>query len=99
MNGLHVQAPASFVDAAVKSALHSLRNRGLLSFRALPGDEKPKWRATAMGKAVHSSSLPTHLGERLYKVTPCMWLALSAHYQRHAIWDNPAAVHGCPPTL
>ncbi|BDA50034.1 DNA polymerase theta [Coccomyxa sp. Obi] len=61
------QVPALMVDAAVKLALGSLRQRGLLSFRALPGDEKPRWRATPMGKAVHSSSLPIHLGERLYE--------------------------------
>ncbi len=54
----------------MKVALGSVRQRGLLSFRALPGDEKPRWRATPMGTAVHSSSLPIHLGERLYEVTP-----------------------------
>jgi hypothetical protein len=63
-----LQAPRPVVDEAAKAALGSLRNRKLLSFRAHTGDEKPKWRATAMGKAVFTSSLPTHLGEKLYQV-------------------------------
>lgn len=55
------------MNAAAKTALSTLRSRGLLSFRAQPGDVKPKWRATAMGKAIFSSSLPTHQGEIMYK--------------------------------
>lgn len=63
-----MQAPSLVVHAAAMAGLQLLRDRGLLSFRKLPGDEKDKWRATPMGKAVHTSSLPTHLGEKLHKV-------------------------------
>ena len=62
------QAPRAALDAAARAALASLRARELLSFRAQPGQPKPAWRATPMGRAVHDSALPTRAGEALYKV-------------------------------
>lgn len=59
------------MDAATKEALAALRRRQLLSFRAEPGEARPRWHATPMGRAVHDSALPIAQGEALYRVGPC----------------------------
>lgn len=62
-----LQAPGDVDGCAVK-ALADLRKRRLLSFSERVGASEPTWAASARGRAVYESALPTRSGERLYEV-------------------------------